>query len=96
MENNQSNKFNFKEALVNTELGEKLARFKILTEFLSNSLVCCYQTVYTDNKSLTQEEYDVIYDKYGAVKDIIDDTLELLAIDLKKNKGKEVIVDSHA
>lgn len=80
MESSQNNQINFKTTLINTELGEKLARFKILTEFLSTSLVYCYQTAY-GSKNFTQEEYDIINSKYREVKDIVDDTL-VLALDL--------------
>jgi len=89
MENSQKNSpVNFKTALVNTELGEKLAKFKILADFLSESLIYCYQTVYGSKKS-TQEEYDIIECKYGEVKYIVDDTLEMLKTDLEKNKSEE-------
>lgn len=77
MENNQSsqnNQINFKSSIVNTEFGINLAEFKILSEFLANSMVYYYQTKYT-TKSYTKEEYDIICTKFEKLKLIIDETL---------------------
>jgi hypothetical protein len=71
MENNQ---INFKSLIVNTEFGVNLAEFKILSEFLANSMIYYYQTKYT-NKSYSKEEYDLIFDKYQKLKAIVDFTL---------------------
>jgi hypothetical protein len=95
MENNQNSKFSFKEAVVNAELGEKLARFKILADFLSSALVCCYQSAYS-GKSLTQQECEIIRHKYEEVKDIVDDTLRLLEASLPEDKKEGATIDVSA
>lgn len=74
MENSQNNQINLNSSILNAELGIKLANFKILSEFLSNSLVYFYQTKYT-TKSYNQDEYLTILKKYEEVKKIFDDML---------------------
>ena len=74
MENNQNNQLNFKSMIVNAELGTNLAEFKILSEFLTNSIVYYYQTKYT-TKLYTKEEYELIVNKYQKMKSIIDSVL---------------------
>ena len=78
MENNQ---INFKSTLINTEFGEKLAKFKLFSEFLSQSMVYYYQTTYT-TKNFTQDELNTIKDKYSQIKSIVDETIDLFQKDL--------------
>jgi hypothetical protein len=73
-QNNQNNQINFKSTVVNAELSINLAEFKILSEFLTNSMIYYYQTKYT-NKSYTKDEYNLIFDKYQKLKLIVDNTL---------------------
>lgn len=87
MKNNQNTGADFRETLVNAEFGEKLARFKILAEFLANSFIYYYQAAY-GGKSFTQEDHDIVRDKYNEFKVIIDDTLGLFEADSKQNKAK--------
>ena len=88
MKDNQNNQINFKSTLVNTEFGEKLAKFKLLSEFLSNSMIYYYQTAYT-TKSFTQAELNAIKDKYSQIKSIVDDTIYSFQKDLDKLGNKQ-------
>lgn len=76
MKNNQNNRANFKEILINAEFGEKLARFKILADFISNSLVYYYETAY-GSENLTQEDHNRFVQKYDEMKAIVESTFEL-------------------
>ena len=84
-QNNQNNQLNFKSMIVNAELGTNLAEFKILSEFLTNSIVYYYQTKYT-TKAYTKEEYDIILAKYEKLKAIVDVTLSDFSNELLGNE----------
>jgi hypothetical protein len=83
MKDNQNNQINFQSSLVNSEIGEKLAKFKFLSDFLSNFILYYYQIKYS-SRNFTQEELDIAKDKSSQLKDIINETIDLFQKDLDK------------
>lgn len=83
MKDNQNNQINFQSSLVNSEIGEKLAKFKFLSDFLSNFILYYYQIKYS-SRNFTQEELDIAKDKFSQLKDIINETIDLFQKDLDK------------
>ena len=75
-DNSSNNNINFQANLINTDLGEKLAKFKLYNEFLSNALIYIYQANYSTN-NLPSDEIEKIKEKYSEIKVIMDEALEI-------------------
>lgn len=76
MKDNQNNKINLQLCLINAELNEKLTKFEILSKVLLDSLIYINQASFNSSE-LTQEELNIIRDKYEQHRAIIEEALNL-------------------
>jgi hypothetical protein len=76
VKDNQNNKINLQLCLINAELNEKLTKFEILSKVLLDSLIYINQASFNSSE-LTQEELNIIRDKYEQHRAIIEEALNL-------------------